>query len=151
VTVLSQPNDANQADVNPPTVVTPQPLHETEGQFHSMLVWKIGRFFEWLRGVEAALDDLGLSCDVHVVYSGPFTPGGPFVQVPTAIISGEVLYNGFAYKTGVSGKEKERRGIRVALQNMMTWFPDDHKRAASSIAHTLRWYSKPEAYFFPKE
>lgn len=144
--------EASQTTTNQSTAVTAlEPLHEIEGQFHSMLIWKIAHFFEWLRGIEAVLDREGMNCNVHVVYASPFTPGGPFIQVPTAVITAEVLYKGFVSKTAASGRENERRGIGVSLQNMMAWSPDDHERAASIIAYTLRWYSKPEAYFSPKE
>jgi hypothetical protein len=144
--------EAGQTTANPPTAApAPEPLHEMEGQFHSMLIWKIARFFEWLRGTEAVLDRDGMNCNVHVVYSSPFTSGGPFVQVPTAVITAELLYKGFILRTAASGRTNERRGIGVSLQNMMAWSPDDYERAASIIAHTLRWYSKPERYFFPTE
>jgi hypothetical protein len=149
---LLRTQEAGQAVSNPLTAAAaPAPLHEMEGQFHAMLIWKIAHFFEWLRGIEAALDREGMNCNVHVVYASPFTPGGPFIQVPTAVVTAEVLYKGFVSKTAASGRENERRGVGVSLQNMMAWSPDDHERAASIIAHTLRWYSKPESYFFPEE
>lgn len=129
----------------------PQPLYEVEGLFHADIVYKIGRFFEWLRGIEAILDAKGMDCNVQIDYAEPFTPGGPFVEVPTAIISAVCLYRGFAYKSEKSGKEPERRAIRVVLQNMMAWSIDDYERAASIVAHTLQWYSKAAENFFSTE
>ena len=119
----------------------PMPLWEAVEQYQAALAAKIGDFFVWLPAVEAKLDSAGIDAVVNVTYESPFTAGGPFMQVPKAIVTGTVLYRGFLARTEASGKEKERRGMTLGLQSM--------GHGADWVERNLTWYSRPESYYFP--
>lgn len=122
------------------------PLWAAVDQFHEAIIAKIGAYFDWLREIDAKMPE-DMQASVNVIYETPFTPGGPFVQVPTAIVSATVLYRGFAFRAATSGKEPERRGMKLGIQSMQT--TPDPAAAIKRIVHNLTWYSKPEADLLP--
>lgn len=107
---------------------------------------KIEKFFTWLAAVAELLNDANV--EVRIVIPEPFNEGGPFPNVPLAVISAEVLYLGYLARTPDSGVRPERRGRTLALYNMDCW-PDPVK-AAKTIWHGLSWFSQPESYFADK-
>lgn len=124
----------------------PMPLWAAVDQYHEALTNKIGAFLAWLQAVESAAPE-SLEASVNIIYESPFTPGGPFARVPKAVISGSVLYRGFAARTQSSGKEPERRAMTLGLQSMQV--TPDPAVAVKRIIHNLTWYSKPESDLLP--
>ncbi len=120
------------------------PLSEAFGGFDEDLRRKIVKFLGyWLPEVEKNMDAKGLEAQVYVVYEQPYTEGGPFQPVPKAILTAEVDIRGPFHPK----PEEKRRGMVLALQNMMSW--PDPVIAAKTCESKLVWFSRPESYYLP--
>ena len=128
-------------------MTTPIPLWEAVDQYQAALGQKLGAFLMWLQELEVKLDAAGIFAVIQVQYESPFTTGGPFAQVPKAIVAGTVLYRGFLRPTEQTGKGPERRAMTLGIQSMQ--ITPDPAVAAKRILHNLTWYSKPEADLLP--